>query len=107
MPRYSLPFDESLHVLSLVDGGSLQPEQVHINGGTEWAVRFAGAQMEALILAGKAPGVALDTKSGRVLVRRKHAESERFALGAGEYLTYYWITEAGREAARQPSNDGA
>ncbi|CAB3754845.1 hypothetical protein [Paraburkholderia humisilvae] len=99
MASYSLPIDECLQVLARVDAGSIQPERLHLSGGTGIIVRFSGAQMEALIIAGKRPGVALDVKAGRVLVRRKHAVSERFAVGAGEYLIYYWITDAGRQAA--------
>lgn len=101
MAAFTLPVDDCLRLLARVDTGKIKPEMFPVNGAPEWFVVFDRARIEAIEIAGKAPGVALDSKRGRVLVRRGHASSRRFAIGASEYLTYYWITEAGRTAAMQ------
>ncbi|WP_454875304.1 hypothetical protein [Paraburkholderia xenovorans] len=107
MAEYSLSIDHCLRVLHLVDSGALAIQRRDVNGGFDYGIFYGRAFMESLSLKGLRPGVALDTKSGRTLVRRGHARSERRAVSGGrrgeltEYRTYYWITATGREAAER------
>ncbi len=99
MGAYSLPVDASLQALKRVDAEEILPGTLMVHGAPALYVRYAGSQFEVCILAGRAPGIALDTKAGRVLVRRGHAVGQRIEIARGEYLVVYWITDAGRVAA--------
>ncbi|QMI49716.1 hypothetical protein [Burkholderia sp. MBR-1] len=101
MAAYTLAVDDCLRLLARVDTGEIESEMFYVNGAPEWFVVFDRARIEVIEIAGKAPGVALERDSGRVLVRRGYASSRRLVIAAAEYLTYYWITDAGRTAAAQ------
>lgn len=92
--------DDCLSILNRVDRGELVSERIPINGATESRISFKGAWMEEIILAGKKPGVALHGRTGGVLVRRGYATSKKFAVDSNISLNFYWITEAGRVAAK-------
>lgn len=95
-----ISLEESLQILDLVDRGELRPVY-DIRWGSH--IAFKGYRIEESTAAGAMTGVALDGRKGGVLVRRGHATSKRIVMNACEALNFYWITEAGREAARKLS----
>ncbi len=98
--------EESLQLLDALDRGDniIKPVQVRINQAPETRVLFKGYQIEVNTAAGRRPGLALDGRKGGVLVRRGHAVGRWIRLDRQGGLRFYWITDAGRTAARTASS---
>jgi len=91
---------QCLRILYDVDCGILMPESVPVNGCWENVILFSGARMETIQLKNQKPGVALYGRTGGLLVRSGHATRVRHRLDSTESLNFYWITDAGRLAAK-------